>query len=194
MLTDADIQAFKDVSALLEIRNPQWLLDLVSFETAGTFDPTIKNPYSSARGLLQFLDATAKGLGYIDSLHLVSKHPTVISQLKGPVTDYLRPYAPYTSATDLYLSVFFPAALNYPPDTTFENIFKDLYGGEWHKKFSAFRNANPNIHTPSDYARLAQGHSKYRIDKVLSVLFVAITGAIGYFIIRKRKFFMKKQA
>jgi len=186
MLTTEDLQAFKETAAELDIQNPQWLLDLVSFETGGTFNPQIKNPYSSARGLIQFIDSTARGLGYNDSLHLVSKFPTVQAQLAGPVTDYLRPYGPYNSAGELFLSVFYPAARNYSIDTTFEDIFKDRYDATWRTKYIAFRDANPRITTPRDYINLVQGHSKYNIESFFPYLVVALAGMLGYFIIQHR--------
>lgn len=39
------------------------LLRAISFETGGTFNPKAKNPGSTATGLIQFLEATAKELG-----------------------------------------------------------------------------------------------------------------------------------
>ncbi|GAW47813.1 MULTISPECIES: peptidoglycan-binding domain-containing protein [unclassified Nocardioides] len=42
---------------------PEHLLAAMSFETGGTFAADVKNPHSSATGLIQFMDGTAKGLG-----------------------------------------------------------------------------------------------------------------------------------
>ncbi|WP_440222716.1 LysM peptidoglycan-binding domain-containing protein [Dokdonella sp. MW10] len=42
---------------------PEYIMATMSFETGGTFSPSVKNPTSSATGLIQFLDSTAKGLG-----------------------------------------------------------------------------------------------------------------------------------
>lgn len=42
---------------------PNDLATAISFETGGTFDPASKNPFSSATGLIQFTEATAKWLG-----------------------------------------------------------------------------------------------------------------------------------
>jgi len=43
--------------------NPDHLLNVMAVETSGTFDPSIKNPNSSASGLIQFMRDTAKALG-----------------------------------------------------------------------------------------------------------------------------------
>lgn len=50
----------------------------------------VKNPFGSARGLIQFTDATAQTLGYLSSEKLVQKHPDRVSQMKGPVVKYFR--------------------------------------------------------------------------------------------------------
>lgn len=43
--------------------NPDHLLNVMAVETSGTFDPSIKNPNSSASGLIQFMADTARELG-----------------------------------------------------------------------------------------------------------------------------------
>lgn len=43
--------------------DPNHLAAVISFETSGTFNPAIKNKDSSATGLIQFMEKTAKGLG-----------------------------------------------------------------------------------------------------------------------------------
>ena len=43
--------------------DPNDLAAVISFETGGTFSPSAKNPNSSGSGLIQFMEATAKGLG-----------------------------------------------------------------------------------------------------------------------------------
>lgn len=43
--------------------NPDHLLNVMAVETAGSFNPAIKNPNSSASGLIQFMAATARELG-----------------------------------------------------------------------------------------------------------------------------------
>ncbi|MGA9994653.1 MAG: tape measure protein, partial [Pyrinomonadaceae bacterium] len=43
--------------------NPDHLLNVMAVETSGTFNPAIKNPTSTASGLIQFMEATARALG-----------------------------------------------------------------------------------------------------------------------------------
>lgn len=116
--------------------DPSWLAGLIEFESGGRWDPAIRNPYSSARGLLQWLDATARGLGYASSLDLVSRNPTIDAQLRGPVVAYLAPLGPFPSLQSLAMAVFYPAFRTAPADTVFP---------------SNVRAANPGIRTVADY-------------------------------------------
>ena len=184
-LNQSEKEAFYDVASELRISDPQWLIDLVDFETAGTFSPKIKNPLSSARGLIQFLDSTARDLGYGGSLDLVQKNPTVESQLKGPVYDYLRPYSPYTQEFQLYMAVFFPAARKYTPDTSFARIFQDLYGGDWQRRYTNFEKSNPGITTPRDYMNALKKKSVLIRVSIPAALLIA--GMIAYYSVKKRR-------
>ncbi|HEY0952714.1 peptidoglycan-binding domain-containing protein, partial [Nocardioides sp.] len=42
---------------------PEHLMAAMSFETGGTFAADVRNPHSSATGLIQFMDSTARGMG-----------------------------------------------------------------------------------------------------------------------------------
>lgn len=141
-VTAADMIALREVAGALSVP-PGWLYALINFETAGTWDPAIKNPRSSARGLIQFMDATAANMGYRDSLDLVTKHPTIISQLKGPVLAYLKPYAPFKTEQELYFSVFLPKYRRASLDTV-------IYADDPTKQ-TKFRAANPGVLTVGDY-------------------------------------------
>lgn len=148
-LSASDKQAVYSLAGALQVKDPQWLFDLIHFESGS--DPKASNPLSSAKGLIQFIDSTARDLGYANSQDLINKHPTIPSQLEGPVYAYLSPYAPFNTEASLYLSVFFPAARNYDPNTSFSTIFNNLYGSSGPTKYAAFKKANPNILTPQDY-------------------------------------------
>lgn len=91
--------------------DPNWLMAVFNFESAGTFSPSIQNKYTKATGLIQFMPSTAIGLNTtIDEL----KKMDFSSQL-----DYVEKYyAPYKSKiksfVDLYLATFFPIAIGKP--------------------------------------------------------------------------------
>lgn len=87
---------------------PQELMCVMYNETAGTMSSHIKNPTSSATGLIQFMAETAGGLGTstaalaamsnVDQLDYVYQY---LLKYKGKMKD----------VSDIYLAVFFPAAL-----------------------------------------------------------------------------------
>lgn len=120
--------------------NPDDLNRLIAFESG--WDPQAKNPYSSARGLLQFIDDTARDLGYRDSLDLVTKNPTRTDQLLGPVLQYLSRYIPYENPQSLYLAVFYPPARTWAPDREFPDTVQAV---------------NPGIRTVRNYIEKVEG-------------------------------------
>lgn len=129
----------KDIST-----EPEWLWEVMNFESR--LNPKAANPLSSAKGLIQFIDSTARGLGYKSSADLVAKHPTFSSQLKGPVRAYFLSDRPYTTRQSLQMKVFYPAARHVPPDTTFKSLYAKAG-----KSSAAFEKANPGIKTVADY-------------------------------------------
>jgi len=42
---------------------PEYIMAVMSFESGGSFSPSIRNPVSGATGLIQFIPPTARGLG-----------------------------------------------------------------------------------------------------------------------------------
>lgn len=124
-----------EISAGLGI-NPDDLTKLINFESG--FNPQAKNPYSSARGLIQFIDSTAQDLGFADSLDLVTQHPTIIDQLQ-IVYEYLSRFYPFKNQQDLYMSVFYPKYRKVDPETVFPDSIQSV---------------NPGIVTVQDYVDL----------------------------------------
>lgn len=127
-LSAQDLSVASQVASKLGIP-VEWLLSVIEFETAGTFDPAIKNPGSSARGLIQFMDATAKSLGYFDSLDLVQTHPTFADQLQGPVLSYFLPYRPFPTKQSFFMTVFYPKFRNVAPNTLFPDSVRAVNPG-----------------------------------------------------------------
>lgn len=114
---------------------PADLQALIEFESA--WNPLAKNPLSGARGLIQFMNATARGLGYDNADQLVLLSPTRESQLTGPVIRHFRSIASeQTTFQKLCMSVFYPAARNWSETSEFPpNVQKQ----------------NPGIKTVKDY-------------------------------------------
>lgn len=172
-LSPTDAAALEYVATQLKIPR-DWLAAVINFETAGTWDPKISNPNSSARGLIQFMDTTARDLGYASSIDLVTKHPTIESQLKGPVLKYFLKFRPpFRTKQDLYFSVFLPKYRRAPMDTVIYSEDK--------KKQAAFQKANPGIKTVGDYYRKLEkafgNKAKFNPGPIIAALFV---GVIAY--------------
>jgi hypothetical protein len=110
---EAFINKVKEISTDLGIE-PEHLMFVMYFETGGTFSPSITNSIG-ATGLIQFLPSTAKGLGTsttdlrhmtnVEQLNWVHKY---LMRWRGKIADYV----------DLYLAVFYPAAVAKPDTYT----------------------------------------------------------------------------
>lgn len=98
------------LSNLLGIK-PEWLMICIAIETAKTFSATIKNPFSDAIGLIQFMPSTALGL---DTSTYELSQMSEVEQLNY-VYKYLSMYkGKMHSLEDVYLSIFYPAAVGEP--------------------------------------------------------------------------------
>ena len=86
--------------------NPNWLMFVMYWESG--LNPAIRNKYSGATGLIQFMPATATALGISVSAIVNMSN---VEQLDY-VYKYYRPYAGHmNNLYDVYLVTFFPAAL-----------------------------------------------------------------------------------
>jgi hypothetical protein len=95
--------------------NPDHLMACMAFESGGTFSPSVRNQAgSSGTGLIQFMAATAKGLGTsTDKLARMTPE----AQLD-KVFDYMSTYAGRIhTLEDMYLSILYPAAIGRNPDS-----------------------------------------------------------------------------
>lgn len=93
--------------------DPNWYMAVMAFETGGAFKSYTRNPKSSATGLIQFIESTARGMGTstktlasmseIEQLNWVEKY---FDQYKNRIR----------SIDDMYMAVFWPAAISKPSD------------------------------------------------------------------------------
>ncbi|MBP5100260.1 hypothetical protein, partial [Pseudomonas protegens] len=92
--------------------DPNWLMAVMGFETGFTFSPSVRNPGSSATGLIQFMQTTAIGLGTTTAK---LARMTAVEQL-----DYVQKYYDAIPASrvrnlgDAYLAVLFPPGIGRP--------------------------------------------------------------------------------
>ena len=141
--TDAEIKKFEKTAKNIGIP-PEWFANLVNHESAGTFNPRIQNPSSSATGLIQFMSATAADYGTTTQ---ELREMSFDKQLDY-VAEYLKRVLKWRKATqadglakrsltqpDFFMLVFYPAAVGNPAYPFPQYV----------------SNANSGVRTPADY-------------------------------------------
>lgn len=93
--------------------DPSELMTCMAFETGRTFSPSVRNPASSATGLIQFMAQTARDLGTtVDDLARM----TAEEQLEF-VHRYFKPFRGRVgNLADCYMAILWPAAVGRPDD------------------------------------------------------------------------------
>ena len=139
------------------------LFVLLYLESGTSFNPNSKNPYSSARGLIQITNIAAKhivdrrGNHFNNSKQITNEYSTVFEQLEvpnkyskygGPVYQLLKLRAPYKNSEDMIMCVLYPSYRN-----SNKNIPYDI------------SKLNGNIKNAKDYIKLA--YSKKNKDRLI---------------------------
>lgn len=112
-------QAFRDrlfeICQILGVE-PDYLMACMAFESAETFSPSIKNAAGSgATGLIQFMPATARGLG---TTTVALTAMTAEQQLEY-VLAYFWPYrGRLHTLADVYMAILWPAGIGKPDGWT----------------------------------------------------------------------------
>jgi len=122
------IDKLNEICGELDI-NPVHLLAVMKFETGGTFSPTAKNPGSSAVGLIQFVESTAKGL---DTTTSILSGMTAIQQLEYVKKYYvdIKEHHPNFDGQDLgdvAMAVIWPNAVGENDDYVLFSRGSDAY-------------------------------------------------------------------
>lgn len=117
--------------------NPNWLMGVMNSETGGSFDPAQRNlAGSGATGLIQFMPSTARDMGTttgqlaaMDHLEQLTYVDDYISMQKRNFgIDRIKDY------DDLYLLVFYPAAIGKPDEWAFPgSIYRQNSGVDVNK-------------------------------------------------------------
>lgn len=130
---------------------PQWLANLINFESGGTFNPSIKNPSSGATGLIQFMPQ------YFN----VSKlSKMTVSQQIDEVDKYISNFFKRSSASKIYDSKRKKVKTNFTETDLFMIIFYPVAVGNPNYKFpSNVVKANAGITTPLAYTKKALSSS-----------------------------------
>jgi hypothetical protein len=187
-LNDSQAAALVETAAAIRTE-PLWLWEVINFESR--HNPQASNPRSSAKGLVQFMDKTAVGLGYASSQDLVNKNPTYEGQMRGPVKAHFKSLGgSFTTRQALFMAVFMPVARTVSADTTMRQIYeqnpKDLGGlTAYEKKFVP---QNPGILTVQDYvnfvAKAAKGKTVAVAGGIAGVTGLAILALAAVFFLR----------
>lgn len=93
--------------------DPTHLMAVMSFESGETFSPSIRNRYTNATGLIQFMPRTARRMGTTTG-KLAAMTP---ERQLDYVERYLRPYkGKMNTVEDAYMAVLWPAAVGKGPN------------------------------------------------------------------------------
>ncbi|MFT3679203.1 MAG: hypothetical protein QM791_02955 [Ferruginibacter sp.] len=95
------------------------LLDVMIFETSGTLDVDIKNHYSGATGLIQFMPATASGLGTSTALLAQMTFEQQMVYVQAYFKPYLSKLRNSKDPFDVYCAVLYPKLIGQPDTTLF---------------------------------------------------------------------------
>lgn len=116
-------ERIRDIAAEVET-SPSWLMAAIAFETGRTFSPSCRNPASSATGLIQFMESTARGLG--TSTEALARM-TALEQLEY-VLAYFKPFTGRLGTlADVYMAILYPAAVGQPDDYPVFKSGSDAY-------------------------------------------------------------------
>jgi hypothetical protein len=94
--------------------DPNWLMAVMGFESAFTFSPSVRNPRSSATGLLQFMDATATELGTTTAALAAMTAEDQFDYVWLYIRNRIRERGPITRLADCYMAVLNPVAMGQP--------------------------------------------------------------------------------
>jgi hypothetical protein len=140
--------AIDQVARQVGIADPRFLANVIAFESQ--FNPQAKNAASTATGLIQFIEPTAKELGtttaairnmgFREQMELVRRYFTL---------PRISRFAPFRNQLDVFMAVFYPASIGQP--------YYDLAASP---RYSV--SANHGIRTPADYYAVAMRNSKVR--------------------------------
>jgi hypothetical protein len=108
-----------------------------------SWNPQAVNRITGDAGLIQIDDTNARALGFDSAADMVAKCPTIEAQLQGPLTGYLKPFAPFRGAQSLNMAIFAPAYRNADPSTVFPDYI---------------RSVNPGINCVQDYVNFVAAH------------------------------------
>lgn len=94
--------------------DPNWLMACMAFESGRSFSPSVKNPGSSATGLIQFMEATAKHYGTTTAALGLMTAEKQFDFVWLYFRDAIRAHGPITRLADCYMAILNPVAMGKP--------------------------------------------------------------------------------
>ena len=162
--------------------SPEWLMTVMHFETAGSLSPAETNSLGYT-GLIQFGTSAATELGTTTNNLRSMSH----TQQMDYVRNYLkivksRYNADYTIFENLYLAVFYPAALNWGPNQKFPAAvasanpsFRDASGNITKSSIKArFDYLYPAINATKQYDTATEEYKEPPAANVILVVFIVL--------------------
>jgi hypothetical protein len=153
-ITKSDLEQLSNVANKYGIPT-EWLINLIQFETARTFNPSIKNNIG-ATGLIQFLPSTANWLGTttdkLSKMTFKEQLKYVDLYLSRILKNYLvngKIPSNFTQG-DIFMAIFYPSAIGKP-----NFVFPD-----------SVRKANAGISKPYDYTERALRNAIFPLSEV----------------------------
>jgi hypothetical protein len=98
---------------------PDFIMAVMDLETGGTFSPSIKNPLSTATGLIQFMAATANALGTTTANLAKMSAVDQLDYVERYFQGVIKQHGPLQTLENTYLAVFYPVAIKWALSKTF---------------------------------------------------------------------------
>jgi hypothetical protein len=147
--------------------HPYWLANLINFESNRTFSPTVKNPYTGATGLIQFMPSTAADLlgmvpgraggeytsGQRKSAISVFEHMSALKQMEY-VRRYLSQFGDLGTQQRLYMAVFYPVAMRWSPYREFPDDVKAVNKADNPAQYISYANRHARLVSPRENMRI----------------------------------------
>lgn len=124
---DSFEQGIRSICTELNVKNPDWLMIVIWAESQ--FKTDAKNPKSTATGLIQFIESTAKSIGTTTAELRQMNHVQQLKYVRLYLISQIKAKGVPSDGYQLYLLVHYPVAVNRPDSTVVYRSPSDAYNG-----------------------------------------------------------------
>jgi hypothetical protein len=96
--------------------DPHDLMACMAFESGRSFSASKKNPHSSATGLIQFMEATARDLGTTTARLAAMTAEDQLNFVYKYFEQKIKAHGPLSSVEDIYMAILWPKAIGEDED------------------------------------------------------------------------------